>query len=99
MSTVADPIVTTVIGAAVGAICGAIGGAWGANLALRERVARGERRIDRLEGKVGVTEDGTLTGNGLIGTVAELRDRVDLRNDRQHPGWRQSHPHEEDHSR
>lgn len=45
-------------------------GAFAANLGLRARVGR-------IETKVGITETGALTGNGLIGTTKQHAEWLD----------------------
>lgn len=73
----------------IGSLLGGVGGAFGATTALRRDVAdlktMVNNRLTRVEMRVGVTAEGTLTGNGLIGTVAALAARVDRRNHFQHP--------------
>ena len=82
-------VVLVLISAALGAAGGAIGGAYGATQALRRevQVLKDEygNRLIRVETRVGIMEDGSLTGNGLIGTLRNAIKRIDQRNERQHP--------------
>lgn len=68
-----------VLSGVVGATLGAIGGAYGATSALREQLndyrGRTDLRLTRVETRVGITADGALTGNGLIGRVNDLEDQ------------------------
>lgn len=75
--------------AALGGMAGAVGGAYGATQSLKKelqdmRTEYGDRLI-RAETRIGITEDGSLTGNGVIGTLRSVVKRMDQRNDRQHP--------------
>lgn len=61
---------------------GASAGAFGATNAVRQRQDKQDQRTGRLENKVGITEVGSLTGNGLIGTVKQHGEWLDeLRTD------------------
>lgn len=64
-----DIVANNLVASMVGALVGASGAAFG--LAL----AHGNR-LTRVESKVGITADGSLTGNGLIGSVAEIRAQL-----------------------
>lgn len=61
----------------VGTLIGSVAGAFGANLGLRERLDKTDARVDRVETRVGITDTGALTGNGLIGETRELRQVVE----------------------
>lgn len=61
---------------ALGTVLGALGGAYGATAALRDKVASHGDRLIRVETRVGLNADGSLTGNGLIGRVETLEGRV-----------------------
>jgi len=82
-------VVLALFSAALGGMAGAVGGAFGATRALQKelqdlKLIHGDRLI-RVETRVGITEEGALTGNGLIGTIRNVTRRMDARNDRQHP--------------
>ncbi len=61
--------------AALCSVVGALAGAYGASGALRDRVEQHGNRLIRVETRVGIQADGTLTGNGLIGRVEALEER------------------------
>lgn len=61
---------------ALGIVVGSLAGAYGATAALRDRVAVHGERLIRVETRVGLNADGTLTGNGLIGRVDALEEKT-----------------------
>lgn len=73
--TMAD-VGLVVLSGVVGATLGAIGGAYGATSALHEKLdqykSTTDLRLTRVETRVGITADGGLTGNGLIGRMNDL---------------------------
>lgn len=64
----------------IGALVGASGTAFGLVLAMRTNIAdlrlEHSTRLTRVESKIGITEDGALTGNGLIGSVAGIHAQL-----------------------
>ena len=90
--------------ALLSAFIGAAGAAWGATWSLREKIMdikdNHGSRLQTAESKLGITKEGTLTGNGILSEVSrahrriddflnqEARDiaRIDRRNRLQHPG-------------
>jgi len=80
-------LMVAVLSGSFGTVLGTAGGAYGATMAVKrdlraETDARKQAdtehalRTDRLEQRVGVTQDGSLTGNGLITTTKGLADAV-----------------------
>ncbi len=67
-----NDVILATVSASVGGLVGAIGGAFGATASLKTFVTRLDKRHDRVEQRVGITQDGGLTGNGLIGDVADM---------------------------
>lgn len=68
-----EEVVLAAISAGVGALCGGVGGAFGATAAVKQILAALDKRVNRVEQRVGVTEDGMLTGNGILHDLAEHR--------------------------
>lgn len=79
--------VMAILSGSAGMVLGAAGGAYGATAALKkelqtEKDVRRDAdtnlslRTDRLEQRVGLTSDGSLTGNGLITTTRALADAI-----------------------
>lgn len=64
---------------AASGLLGAVVGAFAATSQLKEQVAKVLQRIIRLEQRIGVTEDGTLTGNGLMADVHTIRAKEIVR--------------------
>ena len=61
----------------ISSLLSAAAGAYGANRGLRDRVDKIDHRVDRVETRVGITDTGALTGNGLIGEMRDVRHTVE----------------------
>lgn len=77
MTAVTPQDLNTLLVGALGTVLGAVGAAYGATAALRTRVDQHGDRLLRIETRVGLTPDGALTGNGLIGRVVKLEATLD----------------------
>lgn len=66
-------VLLAAISAGLGALCGAVGGAYGATAAVKEILAGLDKRTIRIEQRVGVTDSGALTGNGIMQDIIAIR--------------------------
>lgn len=74
-------VLLAAVSGGIGALCGGVGAAYGATAAVKQILATHDKRLNRVEQRVGVTEEGTLTGNGILNEIHQQR-RHNLVSDR-----------------